>query len=155
MPPGRIPFPEDCGVLLAVTAFGNRYNSTAEKYIFQTLCPVPKTDIEQVSHLVFMNLIPFLIEHGIEAFGHALDQIQIVGFNKIEMTLQPPELTNLMNDMRDVGAYGVGLSSCGPDPLHRLRSCEQRHCRGATQELLREDELIITTRGQNRGAELF
>lgn len=151
---GRYPFPEDWGVLLAVPVFGNRYNGAAEKNIFQTHCPVPKTDIEQVSHLVFMNLIPFLIEHDIEAFGHALDQIQAVGFNKIEMTLQPPELTSLMHNMRDAGAYGVGLSSFGPT-LFTVYDRANKDIVGATQELLGEDGLVIATRGQNHGAELF
>lgn len=151
---GRYPFPEDWGVLLAVPAFGNRYNGAAEKNIFQTHCPVPKTDVEQVSHLVFMNLIPFLIEHDIEAFGHALDQIQAVGFNKIEMTLQPPELTSLMHNMRDAGAYGVGLSSFGPT-LFTVYDRANKDIVGATQELLGEDGLVIATRGQNHGAELF
>ncbi|HJJ97467.1 MAG TPA: hypothetical protein O0X38_07550 [Methanocorpusculum sp.] len=130
MSPGKIPLPRRLGRSPRRPRVRQPVqNGAAEKNIFQTHCPVPKTDVEQVSHLVFMNLIPFLIEHDIEAFGHALDQIQAVGFNKIEMTLQPPELTSLMHNMRDAGAYGVGLSSFGPDPLHRLRSCEQRHCR--------------------------
>ncbi len=151
---GRYPFSEDWGVLLAVPSFGNRYNGAAEKNIFQTYCPVPKTDVEQVSHLVFMNLIPFLIEHDIEAFGRALDQIQTIGFNKIEMTLQPPELTNLMNNMREAGAYGVGLSSFGPT-LFTVFDKTNRDIIGATQELLGENGLVITTRGQNHGAQLF
>lgn len=151
---GRYPFPEDWGVLLAVPAFGNRYNGAAETNIFQTHCPVPKTDVEQVSHLVFMNLIPFLIEHDIEAFGHALDQIQAVGFNKIEMTLQPPELTDLMHNMQDAGAYGVGLSSFGPT-LFTVYDRANRDIVDATKELLGENGRVITTRGQNHGAELF
>ncbi|MDE2444445.1 MAG: beta-ribofuranosylaminobenzene 5'-phosphate synthase [Methanocorpusculum sp.] len=151
---GRYPFPEDWGVLLAVPAFGNRYNGAAETNIFQTHCPVPKTDVEQVSHLVFMNLIPFLIEHDIEAFGHALDQIQAVGFNKIEMTLQPPELTDLMHNMRDAGAYGVGLSSFGPT-LFTVYDRANRDIVDATKELLGENGRVIATRGQNHGAELF
>ncbi len=151
---GRYPFPEDWGVLLAVPSFGNRYNGAAEKNIFQTYCPVPKTDVEQVSHLVFMNLIPFLIEHDIEAFGRALDQIQTIGFNKIEMTPQPPELTTLMNSMREAGAYGVGLSSFGPT-LFTVFDKTNRDIIGATQELLGENGLVITTRGQNHGAQLF
>ena len=47
---GRYHFPDDWGVLLAIPAFGNRYNGAAETNIFQTHCPVPKTDVEQVSH---------------------------------------------------------------------------------------------------------
>lgn len=151
---GRYPFPEDWGVLLAVPAFGNRYTGAAEKNIFQTHCPVPKTDVEQVSHLVFMNLIPSLIEHDIEAFGHALDQIQTVGFNKIEFTLQPPELTKLKNDMQDAGAYGVGLSSFGPT-LFTVYDRTNKDIVAATQELLGENGLVIATRSQNHGAELL
>ena len=150
---GRYPFPEDWGVLLAVPSFGNRYNGATETNIFQTHCPVPKTDVEQVSHLVFMNLIPFLIEHDIEAFGHALDQIQTIGFNKIEFTLQPPELTTLMNDMREAGAYGIGLSSFGPT-LFTVYDRSNKDIVNATRELLGDDGLVITTRGQNHGAEL-
>lgn len=150
---GRYHFPDDWGVLLAIPAFGNRYNGAAETNIFQTHCPVPKTDVEQVSHLVFMNLIPFLLEHDIEAFGHALDQIQTVGFNKIEFTLQPPELTKLKNDMRDAGAYGVGLSSFGPT-LFTVYDRANQDIVPATKELLGENGTIITTRAQNHGAEL-
>lgn len=151
---GRYPFPEDWGVLLAVPGFGNRFNGATELNIFQTHCPVPKTDVEQVSHLVFMNLIPFLLERDIEAFGHSLDLIQQVGFNKIELTLQPPELTKLMNDMRDAGAYGVGLSSFGPTVFTVFEKRNPDIVR-ATRELLGDEGQVIVTQGQNHGAELI
>ena len=151
---GRYVFPEDWSVLLAVPTFGNRFNGATELNIFQTHCPVPKTDVEQVSHLVFMNMIPFLIEHDIEAFGHALDQIQSVGFNKIELTLQPQKLTDLMNDMREAGAYGVGLSSFGPTVFTVFDTHNQDIVR-ATQELLGDEGQVIVTHAQNHGAEIL
>ncbi|HJJ90877.1 MAG TPA: hypothetical protein O0W88_03355 [Methanocorpusculum sp.] len=151
---GRYSFPSDWSVLLVIPFFGNRYNGAAENNIFQTHCPISKIDVERVSHLVFMNLIPFLIEHDIEAFWCTLDHIQTIGFNKVELTLQPHELTELMNNMRDAGAYGVGLSSFGPT-LFTIYDRENKDIVDATRSLLGDDGIVITTVGQNSGAKLF
>lgn len=150
---GRYEFPKDWEILLAVPHQGTCYNGKAELNIFQDYCPLPKNEVEQMSHIVFMNLIPFLIEKDLEGFSYALDMIQTTGFNKLELELQPPEVTKLMNDMRDAGAYGVGLSSLGPS-VFTVFDKHNRDIVKATKELLGENGTVITTKAQNHGAVL-
>ncbi|MDU9376964.1 hypothetical protein McpSp1_16080 [Methanocorpusculaceae archaeon Sp1] len=151
---GRYEFPEDWGVLLAIPNKGACFSGKEELDIFQTHCPLPRHDVEQVSHLIFMNLIPFLLEKDIESFGHVLDQIQATGFNKVELTLQPPEVTNLMNAMRDAGAFGVGISSFGP-AVFTVYDRSNQDIVASTREYLGDGGMVIATKAQNHGAEIF
>ena len=85
---------------MAVPSADNSVTGNKEVNIFQHYCPVPRSEVEQVSHVVFMNLIPYLLEHDIEKFGASVDMIQSRGFKKIEVSLQPPKLIKLMNRQR-------------------------------------------------------
>lgn len=148
---GRYEFPEDWNIMLVIPKNGLCLSGSAELNVFQTRCPLPKTEVEQMSHLIFMNLVPSLIEKDIEAFGWAIDQIQNVGFNKIEYPLQPQHVVSARNSMRDMGAYGVGLSSFGPT-LFTVYDDKNASIVKKTQEALGETATIITTKAQNHGA---
>ena len=150
---GQYDFPEDWNILIALPSADNSVTGNKEVNIFQHYCPVPKSEVEQVSHVVFMNLIPYLLEHDIENFGASIDMIQTRGFKKIEVSLQPPKLVNLMNFMRDNGAYGVGMSSFGP-VTYTVYDKSNKDIVKATEEYLDGDGIVITTKAQNHGYEL-
>ena len=151
---GRYAFPEDWEVLLAVPHQGTCYSGKEELNIFRDYCPLPKAEVEQMSHIVFMNMVPFVIEHDLEGFSYALDMIQTTAFNKLELQLQPPAVTKLMNDMRAAGAYGVGLSSLGPS-VFTVFDKDNRDIVQATKDLLGDDGEVIVTKAQNHGAVLW
>ncbi len=153
---GHYDFPEDWDILVAIPRDNEHINGQREINIFQTYCPIAKSEVEQMSHIIFMNLIPFLLEEQIEEFGYCIDQIQNKGFKKIELSLQPPKLINLMNYMRDCGAYGVGMSSFGP-AIYTVYDKNNKDIVKATKEYLstEDGDVVFTTKAQNHGFEFI
>ena len=108
----RYDFP-DWDVLIA--APDCRHISGAEEVnLFQTLCPLSLSDIQALSHIILMKLLPALVQRDLEHFGKAIDQIQNMAWKKVEVQEQDPVVRQVMAFLRDNGAYGVGLSSWGP-----------------------------------------
>ncbi|VVB88169.1 Beta-ribofuranosylaminobenzene 5'-phosphate synthase [uncultured archaeon] len=81
--------------------------------IFQKECPVPLEEVEKLSHILLMQLLPAIVEEDIETFGKSINAIQELGFKKREVKLQQAS-SKLMQVLRDGGAYGAGMSSFGP-----------------------------------------
>ena len=150
----RYDFPEDWNILVVIPKADSSVTGQKEVNIFQANCPVPKKDVEQVSHLILMNLVPFMLEKDIESFGHCIDEIQTRGFKKVEVSLQPPKIKNIMNKMREFGAYGVGMSSFGP-ALYTVFDDNNKDIVKATKECLAPDEMVFVTKAQNHGYEIL
>ncbi|MBM3236468.1 beta-ribofuranosylaminobenzene 5'-phosphate synthase [Candidatus Poribacteria bacterium] len=92
-----------------------RHISGAEEVrLFTTLCPMLQTDAQQLSHLILMKLLPALVENDLIRFGEAINQIQEIGWKKIEVDAQGTIIQQTMAFLRNNGAIGVGLSSWGP-----------------------------------------
>lgn len=88
-------------------------SKTNEVNIFQKVCPVPLNEVEKLSHVILMQLLPALSEKDIVTFGKAINAIQELGFKKREVNLQPVS-NELMQVLKDGGAQGAGMSSFGP-----------------------------------------
>jgi len=84
-----------------------------EVNIFQKVCPVPLHEVEKLSHVILMQLLPALSEEDIVTFGKSINTIQKLSFKKREIELQPVSKV-LINILGDSGAYGAGMSSFGP-----------------------------------------
>lgn len=151
---GRYDIPEDWNVLVAIPKIHNPVSGQDEIDIFNKYCPVPKNEVEKVSHIILMNMIPFLLEKNIECFSKGIDAIQKVGFKNVEVRLQPKEITDLMNYMREMGAYGVGMSSFGP-AIYTLYDKNNEDIVKATKEYLCDESTVFTTKVQNNGYELI
>lgn len=92
-----------------------RHISGAEEVcLFTTLCPMPQTTAQQLSHLILMKLLPALVESDLISFGNAINRIQEIGWKKIEVDAQGTIIQKTMDFLRNNGAVGVGLSSWGP-----------------------------------------
>ena len=150
---GRYDFPDDWDVVVAIPHAD--YSVTGEKEInlFQSHCPVPVRDVEQLSHLIFMNLLPFLLEKDIESFGSVINRIQNLGFKNVEVSLQPEKVKSLMENMREFGAYGVGMSSFGPT-IYGIIDKKNQDVFKATKELIGDNGIVFKTKAQNHGYEL-
>ena len=150
---GRYDFPKIWDILIAIPE-SDTVKGEKEVNIFQEYCPVPKSDVEQLSHLIFMNLIPYLLEDNIESFGDTINKIQNLGFKKVEVNLQSDKIKTIMTNMREFGAYGVGLSSFGP-AIYGIIDKKNKDVFKATKELIGEDGVVFKTKGQNSGYELI
>lgn len=90
----------------------------AELAALRSLPAPPDREVEQVSHLVLMQLLPALVEGDLSGFGGALTGIQrITGgwFARSQGGVYAPGPTaELVELLSELGAPGVGQSSWGP-----------------------------------------
>jgi len=85
-----------------------------EVRLFQSLCPLQIREVQELSHIILIKLLPALVQKDIEYFGRAIDRIQNLGWKKVEVEEQDPIVRQTMDFLRKNGGYGVGLSSWGP-----------------------------------------
>lgn len=147
-------FPKDWKILIVLLNSDVCVNGNKEVNIFQKYCPIPKQEVCELSHTIFMNIIPFLIEHNIQAFGRGIDLIQNLGFKNIEVSLQSVKIKNLMNKLREIGAYGVGMSSFGP-AVYSIYDKNNKNIVDEIRDYVGLDGTVLTTKAQNSGYELY
>ncbi len=110
----RHDFPTDWKILLATPDLPAGASGGAETDIFRQHCPVPLNEVQALCHEVLMRMLPGIVEHDLDLFGSSIDAVQSLGFKKVELDLQPPEVAGLLAVMRKAGAAGAGMSSFGP-----------------------------------------
>jgi beta-ribofuranosylaminobenzene 5'-phosphate synthase len=114
----RFSIPERWRCVVAVPLGGRGLSGEEEARAFEQLPPPPDREVEQVSHLVLMQLLPALVEADLPSFGQALSAVQrITGawFAAQQGGIFAPGPTQqLVADMASWGALGVGQSSWGP-----------------------------------------
>jgi len=149
---GRYEFPKRWDIIIAILK-SNNVMGKKEVNIFQEYCPIPKAEVEKLSHLIFMNLVPFLLERNIESFGSIINKIQEIGFKKIEVDLQEDKIKELIMKMREFGAYGVGMSSFGP-AVYGIADKNTSDVFKATKEFVGNDGIVFKTKAQNYGFQI-
>lgn len=114
----RFEIPPTWRCVVAVPAGARGLSGDAESSAFDQLAPPPNRDVERVSHLVLMQLLPALVEADLASFGDALSAVQrITGAWFAEQQggiFAPGPTERLVTDMAAWGAAGVGQSSWGP-----------------------------------------
>ncbi len=108
----RHPFPN--WNLLIVIPNCTHISGETEINLFKTLCPQPRADAEQLSHIILLKLLPAIFEKDLHAFGDAINRIQRFGWKKVEIDAQGGILQQTLDFLRDNGAIGAGVSSWGP-----------------------------------------
>lgn len=150
----RYPFPADWNIILVIPRVSRKVSGEDEVNIFQKYCPIPLKEVQELSHLLLMKMMPAVAENDLESFGWAVNHIQEIGFKKIEVRLQNPLIPQLMQELRSSGAAGVGMSSFGPT-VYAITDTNSREIVKTAQEMLsgigRE---IIITKAQNHGAKI-
>ncbi|HTX61968.1 MAG TPA: beta-ribofuranosylaminobenzene 5'-phosphate synthase family protein, partial [Methanobacterium sp.] len=125
-----------------------------EVNIFQKYCPIPLGEVQELTHLLFMKMLPAVIEKDLDYFGEAVNTIQTIGFKKLEIRLQNPFIKELMENLQSAGAAGVGMSSFGPTVYAVTDTNSKEICRSARQLMMDKDGEIILTSAQNSGAQI-
>ena len=120
-----------------------------EVNIFRKECPVPLREVEELSHIILMQLLPALVEKDISAFGRSINAVQELGFKKREVKLQPAS-AELMQILRDGGACGAGMSSFGPTVYAFGEKAED--LKKIASEFLGEEGHVFITKARNKGA---
>ena len=110
----RHDFPLDWKILLAIPDVPPGASGNIETDIFKNHCPVPLAEVRELSHEILMRMLPGIAGRDLDLFGSSINAVQGLGFKKVELGLQPPQVTGLLPVLRDAGAAGAGLSSFGP-----------------------------------------
>jgi len=110
----RHDFPADWRILLAIPDLPPGASGGVETDIFRNHCPVPLAEVRELCHEILMRMLPGIAGHDLDLFGSSVNAVQGLGFKKVELGLQPPQVTGLIDALREAGAAGVGLSSFGP-----------------------------------------
>jgi len=115
---GRFEVPERWRCVVAVPPGSPGLSGEAEAAAFERLPPPPEREVERVSHLVLMQLLPALVEGDLGSFGEALSAVQrITGAWFAPQqggVFAPGDGAALIRQMAGWGAAGVGQSSWGP-----------------------------------------
>lgn len=117
-PPAPVIFREDFpqwDIILALP--GNNFqgaHDVREVDIFKQVCPIPLQEVQEVSHIVLMQIMPAILEKDIKSFAKAVNQLQTVGFKQREVQLQHKKVIDLIEILQTGGAQGAGMSSFGP-----------------------------------------
>jgi len=114
----RLPFPPDWSVLIVTPQRAPGLHGPEELSAFAKLPPIPERVTEHLCRTVLLGLMPAVIEHDLEAFGHSLTEMQ----EQVGLCFAPaqggslasPENAAIVRFLRDAGLHGVGQSSWGP-----------------------------------------
>jgi len=147
-------FPQDWNVVLAIPNVPAGASGQKEVNIFQKYCPISLEEVQKLSHLILVKMMPSVVEKDLDSFGSAVNEIQNIGFKKIEVEFQDPVINELIENMRDAGAAGVGMSSFGPT-IYALTDTNTKNISKIAQSTMKEvGGKVITTKAQNNGAKI-
>jgi beta-ribofuranosylaminobenzene 5'-phosphate synthase len=114
----RFPIPDNWRCVVAVPSGRRGLSGDAETKAFEELPLPPDREVERVSHLVLMQLLPALVQADLPSFGQALSTVQrITGSWFADQqggVFAQGGTEQLISSMAEWGAAGVGQSSWGP-----------------------------------------
>lgn len=141
----------DWEIMLAIPEQKGASEKT-EINIFKDRCPIPRREVEKLSHVILMQLLPALFEEDIITFGKSINAVQELGFKKMEVELSPVS-NDLMHALRDAGAFGAGMSSFGPTVY--AFGDDMKYLMKIAEDLLGEKSRIFITKARNNGAAII
>lgn len=114
----RLAIPSAWHAVIAIPESVPGLSGSAEVEAFRQLPPPPEREVERVSHLVLMQLLPALADADLTAFGAALTEVQRITGGWFASAqggaFAPGPTADLVRQMAEFGACGVGQSSWGP-----------------------------------------
>lgn len=125
-----------------------RISGKTEVNIFNEFCPLPANQVERLSRIILMQLLPALVEDNIGNFGRAINSIQEVGFKAVEVGLQSRAVMETLRAAQKA-SFGAGLSSFGP-VIYALVD-DKKKLENALRDRVKR---IIFTKASNKGADV-
>ncbi len=160
VPPGHVLFRKnfpDWPIVLVIPNSKGAHDEE-EVDIFKKCCPIPLAEVQEICHVILMQMLPALVEEDLESFGRAINHFQITGFKRKEVELQSRPVLDIMEYMRDNGASGAGISSFGPVVYGIVGSAgEGKRLQQEAQRMLDESlgGKVLLTKAKNHGADIF
>ena len=155
----RLPIPAAWRCVIAVPGGDPGLSGEAESAAFRRLPLPPEREVERVSHIALMQLLPALVEGDLPAFGEALTTIQRVTgawFAPAQGGIFARGSTTMLARMAEWGAAGVGQSSWGP-AVYGLVETETagRELAARARDLLGTEGHVYESGFANSGARLW
>ncbi|TET28441.1 MAG: hypothetical protein E3J70_09720 [Candidatus Heimdallarchaeota archaeon] len=126
--------------------------------LFDANCPIPAIEVEKLSRLILVKILPAIVEKDIQTFGEGLTEMQ-TNFTQFGMSRYKKGIVhNLLNFTRkNQDIYGSGLSSFGPTVFALTDTDEKakkiiKEVKDAFPK--NEFDLIITTKVNRDGAKI-
>ncbi len=118
----RYNIPDNWRFLLVIPDVKKGAYGDEEIRVFQKHAPIPRNEVNEVSHQIIMKILPGLIKNDLKCFGEGLKRIQSIGFKKIEIGLQHEIVKELLHYFDEYGLKAYGMSSFGPSVVGILES---------------------------------
>ncbi|MBD3255617.1 MAG: hypothetical protein GF383_11030 [Candidatus Lokiarchaeota archaeon] len=113
----RYSIPENWRIVLVIPNVRKGAFGDEEVSVFQKHAPIPKKEVNEVSHQILMKIIPGILKKDLQCFGEGLKRIQSIGFKQIEIELQHDIVKNLLEFFENYSVKCYGMSSFGPSVL--------------------------------------
>jgi beta-ribofuranosylaminobenzene 5'-phosphate synthase len=151
----RHDFPPDWRILLAIPDLPAGASGTKESDIFRTHCPVLVGEVRELCHEILMRMLPGIVEKDLDLFGSSVNAIQRLGFKKIELSLQPKQIPDLIERLRSSGAACAGMSSFGPT-VYAIGDTDMRGIEQTARSFMNEHSggSTLITSARNKGAQV-
>ncbi|MFX1274093.1 MAG: beta-ribofuranosylaminobenzene 5'-phosphate synthase [Promethearchaeota archaeon] len=152
----RYPIPENWRFVIIIPNVKKGAYGDEEVNIFQKFAPIPREEVNEVSHQVLMKVIPGILKNDLESFGDGLKRIQSIGFKKIEINLQHNTVKGLLNFLDNYGVKAYAMSSFGPSVVGITESdIEAEKLKEEVREFLKPDgEHVYLSKPNNSGAKI-
>ncbi len=107
--------PENWRFIVIIPNIPEGASGDKEVKLFEDCCPIPAEQVEKLSRLILMKILPSFIEKDIATFGEGLIELQTkfhrFGMEKYDSTLNNDILIELRKNKL---VFGSGISSFGP-----------------------------------------
>jgi beta-ribofuranosylaminobenzene 5'-phosphate synthase len=148
----RLSFPDEWRIVLALPRTRPDVGGTREMDLFREHCPVPLDEVRSMCHEVVMRMLPGVAGRDLPLFANAVNAVQSLGFKRVELGLQAPEVSSLIATMREAGAACAGLSSFGPTVFAITDDDPAKVARVAEEQIGDRGGMVVVTGGRNYGA---
>jgi len=107
--------PENWRFIVIIPNVPEGASGDKEVKLFEDCCPIPAEQVEKLSRLILMKILPSFVEQDIKTFGEGLTELQTkfhrFGMDRYDSTLNNDILTELRTNTM---VFGSGISSFGP-----------------------------------------
>lgn len=107
--------PENWRFIVIIPDISEGASGDTEVKLFEDCCPIPAEQVEKLSRLILMKILPSFIEQDITTFGESLTELQ-TKFHRFGMDRYDSTINNeILFDLRkNANVFGSGISSFGP-----------------------------------------
>jgi beta-ribofuranosylaminobenzene 5'-phosphate synthase len=141
----------DWDILVAIPDMERTFGEK-ERRFFKDICPIPKEDVEELSRIILVQLMPAVIENNLPVFYDGVNRIQELTWKKNEIGIYGEKVKEVMDYGLGQGALAAGMSSIGT-AVYFFGSDLDRSRLKLKERFGFDDSSLFLTRPNNKGLE--